>query len=242
MVKKVIKGPVGSAKVKADWEEVYNKISIMRSQMTAPVDTEGAATLGEDTDPKIFRFQTLVGLMLSSQTRDPVTARKMRYLIDKGLSIDSIIKISESELAEDLHGVSFHNNKAKYLKKTAEILRDKYNEDVPGDYKIVSKLPGVGPKMTHLFLQICYDKVEGIAVDTHVHRVSNRLGWVNTKNPLQTMKALEDLLPQEKWADVNEMLVGFGQMHCKPINPQCWNCDVKDLCPTGRKNLKGKKK
>ena len=242
MVKKVIKGPVGSAKVKADWEQVYNKISIMRSQMTAPVDTEGAATLGEDTDPKVFRFQTLVGLMLSSQTRDPVTAKKMRYLIDKGLSIDSIIKIPESELAEDLYGVSFHNNKAKYLKKTAEILRDKYDQDVPGDYKIVSKLPGVGPKMTHLFLQICYDKVEGIAVDTHVHRVSNRLGWVNTKNPLQTMKALEDLLPKEKWADVNEMLVGFGQMHCKPINPQCLNCDVKDVCPTGRKNLKGKKK
>ena len=122
----------------------------------------------------------------------------MEYLIKKGLSIESILNISEEDLAKDLYGVSFHNNKAKYLKKTAQIINDKYNGDIPGDYKIVSKFPGVGPKMTHLFLQICYDKVEGIAVDTHVHRVSNRLGWVNTKNPLQTMKSLQELLPKEK--------------------------------------------
>jgi endonuclease-3 len=242
MVKKIIKGPIGSPKVKADWEAVYSKISKMRSKMTAPVDIEGAATLGEDADPKTFRFQTLVGLMLSSQTRDPVTAKKMRFLIDKGLSINSILQTSESDLANDLYGVSFHNNKAKFLKKTAVILNEKYDDDVPGDFKIVSQLPGVGPKMTHLFLQICYDKVEGIAVDTHVHRVSNRLGWVNTKNPLQTMNALEKMLPKEKWAEVNEMLVGFGQMHCKPIGPLCHLCDVRDSCPTGKQNLKKNKK
>lgn len=241
MVKKTIKGPVGSAKAQEQWEEVYEKISKMRSLMTAPVDIEGAATLGVDADPKTFRFQTLVGLMLSSQTRDPVTAKKMRFLIDKGLSVDSIIKISESDLAKDLHGVSFHNNKAKFLKKTAEIIKDKYKGDIPGDFNVVSKFPGVGPKMTHLFLQICYDKIEGIAVDTHVHRVANRLGWVNTKTPIQTMKSLEELLPKEKWADVNEMLVGFGQMKCKPITPQCKDCDVRFQCPTGRKNLKIKK-
>lgn len=241
MVKKTIKGPVGSEKVREQWEEVYDRIAKMRSVMTAPVDIEGAATLGEDEDPKVFRFQTLVGLMLSSQTRDPVTAKKMRFLIDKGLSVESILNISEKDLAQDLHGVSFHNNKAKYLKKTAQIIHEKYDGDIPGDFDVVSKFPGVGPKMTHLFLQICYDKVEGIAVDTHVHRVANRLGWVSTKNPLQTMKSLQELLPKEKWADVNEMLVGFGQMKCKPVNPQCKDCDIKYLCPTGRKNLKIKK-
>jgi endonuclease-3 len=238
MVKKIIRGPTGDKKVKVQWEEAYKKIAKLRSTFTAPVDIEGAATLGEDEDPKVFRFQTLVGLMLSSQTRDPVTAKKMRYLVDKGLTIESVLDRTQEQLAEDLYGVSFHNNKAKYLRKTAQILKDQFNNDIPSDYKIVSKLPGVGPKMTHLFLQICYDKVEGIAVDTHVHRIANRLGWVKTKTPIQTMKALEKLLPKEKWSEVNEILVGFGQTICKPIGPQCEKCSANELCPIGRKKMK----
>jgi endonuclease III len=239
MVKKVIRGPVGSAKVKQQWETVYEKLDKMRSKITAPVDLEGASTIGQpDADPALFRFQTLVGLMLSSQTRDPVTAKKMQFLIEKGLSIDSIINTSESDLAKDLYGVSFHNTKAKNLKKAAQMIKDQYDGDIPGDYKKVSKLPGVGPKMTHLFLQICYDKVEGIAVDTHVHRIANRLGWVNTKTPIQTMKGLEKMLPKEKWAEVNVLLVGLGQTICRPIGPKCEECDAKKLCPTGRKKLK----
>jgi endonuclease III len=239
MVKKVIRGPVGNAKVKNQWESVYNAISKMRSKFTAPVDIEGAGMITEDdTDPEVYRFQTLVGLMLSAQTRDSATSKKMQYLISKGLTIDNILKSTQEELAKDLYGVSFHNNKAKNILKTALILKQKYNSDIPGDYKIVSSLPGVGPKMTHLFLQICYDKVEGIAVDTHVHRVANRLGWVNTKTPVQTMNSLQKLLPKEKWADVNDLLVGFGQVVCKPIRPQCEKCSASSECPTGRKKLK----
>ena len=238
MVKKILRGPVGGKNVKEQWEKAYNLIEKMRTNITAPVDIEGASTLSQHPDPKVFRFHTLVGLMLSAQTRDPVTAKKMRFLIDKGLTIEGIIDTSQEDLAADLYGVSFHNNKAKYIKKTAQILKDKYNGDIPGDYKIVSKLPGVGPKMTHLFLQICYDIVEGIAVDTHVHRVSNRLGWVNTKTPVQTMKSLQKLLPKEKWEQVNELLVGFGQVVCKPITPLCEKCSASSYCPTGRKKLK----
>jgi endonuclease-3 len=239
MVKKVLRGPVGPAKVSQQWESVYEKLSKMRSKITAPVDIEGAHTIGQPSaDPKLFRFQTLVGLMLSSQTKDPITAKKMHFLIEKGLSIEKIINTSQEDLAKDLHGVSFHNSKAKFLKKTAQILKDKYDGDIPGEYSIVSKLPGVGPKMTHLFLQICYDKVEGIAVDTHVHRLANRLGWVNTKTPIQTMKSLEKMLPKEKWAEVSEMLVGLGQTICKPIRPLCEQCGANKLCPVGRKKMK----
>lgn len=239
MVKKIVRGPVGTAKVKAQWEAAYTAISKMRKGFTAPVDLEGAATLGNlDSDPKTFRFQTLVGLMLSSQTKDAATSKKMKFLIDKGLSIDWVLDCSQEELANDLHGVSFHNNKAKYLRKTAQILKEKYDGDIPGDYKIISKLPGVGPKMTHLFLQICYDITEGIAVDTHVHRIANRLGWVNTKTPEQTMRSLQKLLPHEKWDDVNGMLVGFGQVICKAKNPLCQKCEANSICPIGKKKLK----
>ena len=124
MVKKIIRGPVGPAKVKAQWESVYEALSKMRSKITAPVDIEGASTLADpSSDPKTFRFQTLVGLMLSSQTRDPATASKMKFLVSKGLSIDSILATSQEDLAKDLYGVSFHNNKSKFLLKTAHILK-----------------------------------------------------------------------------------------------------------------------
>lgn len=99
-------------------------------------------------------------------------------------------------------------------------------------------LPGVGPKMAHLTLQVAWRNVVGIGVDTHVHRISNRLGWVKSNTPEQTRVQLEQWLPRDYWGAVNVLLVGFGQKVCLPIGPRCAECKVNSLCPTGRANLR----
>lgn len=121
--------------------------------------------------------------------------------------------------------------KAKYIKKATEILVEKHGGKVPAVYKDLIALPGVGPKMAHLVLQEAFGKTEGVSVDTHVHRISNRLNWVKSKTPLETASQLEEWLPKDKWSHINHMLVGFGQTICKPIKPQCYKCSIKDICP-----------
>lgn len=125
-----------------------------------------------------------------------------------------------------------------YLKKTAAICHAQYNGDIPATLEELVALPGVGPKMAHLTLQVAWRNVVGIGVDTHVHRISNRLGWAKSNTPEQTRVQLEQWLPREYWGVVNVLLVGFGQKVCLPIGPRCSDCRVNALCPTGRANLR----
>lgn len=138
--------------------------------------------------------------------------------------------------------MSLYNNKAKSIKKTTDILADKYNYDTPKTYEEVLKLPGVGPKVGLLFMKLVtyiqtFDEVHGIGVDTHVHRLSNRLGWADSKTPEQTRKQIESFLPQSVWGDLNLILVVHGQTICKPVKPRCWECKVAELCLTGQEYL-----
>lgn len=222
-----------------NWKEVLEKIMEMRKTEIAPVDTQAPGKLNDKKASKdVSDYQTLIALMLSPQTRDEVNAVAMERLKAHGLTPTSIKETSEADLAKIINNVSFYNNKAKYIKKTTNILLEKYEGKVPDNLKDLLKLPGVGKKIAHLALQICYGKIEGIAVDTHVHRISNRLGWVNTKKPEDTQKQLEKWLPKKWWAQINVMLVGFGQKRCKPINPMCDTCLVSKLCPYAKSATK----
>lgn len=136
--------------------------------------------------------------------------------------------------------------KVIYLKKTCEILKRDYDCDIPDNIDDLCKLSGVGPKMAHLCMNIAWKKQSGIGVDTHVHRISNRLGWAGTpgkpaKTPEDTRKALEDWLPEEKWTEINWLLVGFGQQRCLPVSPLCGDCLNRDLCPFGRERIRAGK-
>lgn len=133
--------------------------------------------------------------------------------------------------------------KVEYLKKTSLILKEKYNGDIPDTAEKLCELPGVGPKMAHICMQVAWDQISGIGVDTHVHRISNRLGWVkkSTKGPEDTRKELEAWLPRDLWAEVNHLLVGFGQTVCMPQRPKCSECLNKDICPFAKKNGVSKK-
>ncbi|ENN71271.1 hypothetical protein YQE_12196, partial [Dendroctonus ponderosae] len=124
-------------------------------------------------------------------------------------------------------------NKVKYIKKTSEILKNQYKCDIPNTIEDMLKLPGVGPKMAHICMKIAWGEVTGIGVDTHVHRIANMMGWVKTKTPEQTEKALESWLSFDPWNEVNHLLVGFGQQICLPINPQCSSC-LNKICPSSK--------
>jgi endonuclease-3 len=133
-----------------------------------------------------------------------------------------------------INKVGFHNLKTKYIKQTAEILRDKWNSDIPDTIEGLVSLPGVGPKMAHLTMSAAWGRTEGIGVDVHVHRITNLWGWHKTQQPEQTRAALESWLPKDKWHDINNLLVGFGQTICLPVGRKCGDCKLADrgLCPS----------
>lgn len=223
-----------------EWRKVLENIFEMRKEHVAPVDSLGTEHCPDKSvPPKVYRYQTLISLMLSSQTKDQVTHAAVQRLIANGLDVDSILSMSDEKLGELIYPVGFWKSKVKYIKKTTEILKDKYNGDIPSTVKDLCKLPGVGPKMANLAMTVGWNKTVGIAVDTHVHRISNRLGWVKkpTKEPEQTRVALESWLPKSLWSDVSLHLVGFGQTICKPIKPLCQKCLNKQLCPFANENL-----
>lgn len=171
--------------------------------------------------------------MLSSQTKDEITAAAMGRLKKLPLTVDIVLETSESTLADLIYPVGFYRKKAKHLKETAQILSKDYNSDIPSNVEGLVKLPGVGPKMAMLTMQNAWKKNAGIGVDVHVHRVCNRLGWVHkTKAPEETRKCLESWLPVEHWTEINPLLVGFGQTVCLPVKPRCLECKLSHACPS----------
>lgn len=132
--------------------------------------------------------------------------------------------------------ISLLQKKATYIKKTAAVLASDYGGDIPRTVSELCKLPGVGPKMAVLTANVAWGDTAGIGVDTHVHRISNRLGWTGpeaTKTPEATREVLERWMPSSLWKEANHLLVGFGQQVCTPLRPRCGECLNSDLCPVG---------
>lgn len=221
--------------------------SIVKSQRernpVAPVDTMGCEDLfWQDAPAKQQRYHTLVALMLSSQTKDTVTAAAMYRLHTElapqepldgqgeqkcsSLTVQNILDSDPKHLDSLIGKVGFHNNKTKYLKATAQVLLDKHDGDVPNTLDGLVALPGVGPKMAFLCLSGAWGLDHGIGVDVHVHRITNLWGWHTTKNPEETRTWLEGWLPKDKWHEINKLLVGLGQTVCLPVGRRCGECDL----------------
>ncbi|VFQ92111.1 unnamed protein product [Cuscuta campestris] len=222
-----------------NWEKVLEGIRVMRSSECAPVDTMGCEKAGSSLPPKEKRFAVLVSALLSSQTKDQVTHGAIQRLLQNGLlEPHTIDKADEETIKTLIYPVGFYTRKAINLKKIAKICIVKYGGDIPSTLDELLKLPGIGPKMAHLAMNVAWNNVQGICVDTHVHRICNRLGWVSkagtnqkTSSPEETRVALEKWLPKEEWDPINPLLVGFGQTICTPLRPHCENCKVNNLCP-----------
>ncbi|KAM6972511.1 endonuclease III-like protein 1 [Aplochiton taeniatus] len=228
----------------ADWRRQLGHIREMRSSRDAPIDSMGAERCYDLKAPAhVRRYQVLVSLMLSSQTKDQVTAAAMQRLRAHGCTPLNVLNTDDDTLGKLIYPVGFWRTKVKYLKRTSELLQQELGGDIPASVEGLVGLPGVGPKMAHLAMAIAWDQVSGIGVDTHVHRISNRLGWTRTltKNPEQTRKALEDWLPRDLWSEINWLLVGFGQQVCQPVSPLCSLCLNQHSCPSAHQTSPAKR-
>ena len=141
-----------------------------------------------------------------------------------------LIKLSEKEIAETIFPAGFYKTKAKTIKNICEELIEKYNGRVPDDLDELLLLKGVGRKTANLVISLGYGK-PGICVDTHVHRISNRIGWVESKTPEKTEFALRKVLPKEHWIEINDLLVTYGKHICTPLRPFCSKCFLDGSCP-----------
>ncbi|TIB91828.1 DNA glycosylase [Wallemia mellicola] len=227
-----------------NWETVYDLIKEMRSTQLAPVDTLGCERAPtENLDARNYLTSHLQVLTegLDAVTSDAVN--NLREQLEGGLTLESVLAATDKQI-HAIAKVGFWRRKTEYLKKAAVMLRDNFEGDVPKDIDELCSLPGVGPKMGFLALQAAWNQNDGIGVDVHVHRITNRLGWHQppTKQPEQTRLNLESWLPKELHRDVNKLLVGFGQTICLPVGPKCEDCKLsaEDLCPSARK-FEGKK-
>ena len=187
-----------------------------------PIVTEIAET---DRDP----YKVLIGCILSLRTKDEVTAVASERLFKIASTPEKMKELKPEKIAELIYPVGFYNTKARNIIKVSEILLDKYNGKVPDDLEELLTLPNVGRKTANLVLTVGYRK-PGICVDTHVHRISNRFGFVKTKNPVETEFALRKKLPQQYWIVYNDLLVSYGQNICKPVSPFCSKCKINKLC------------
>jgi endonuclease III len=176
-------------------------------------------------------FRVLIATMLSAQTRDPVTDAASTRLFSMASTPAAMSRLPVKRIERLIYPVSFYRNKAVHVKETCRQLVERFGGRVPGTMEELLTLPGVGRKTANLVLIVAHDSVDNICVDTHVHRIANRLAWVRTKTPDQTEQALYRAVPKRLWADVNLYLVTWGQNVCKPVYPLCGRCALNGLCP-----------
>ena len=176
-------------------------------------------------------FQVLIATMLSAQTRDAVTADASRRLFRVARTPRTMAKLTEKAIERLIYPVSFYRNKAVHVKETCEQILSRFGGRVPGTMEELLTLPGVGRKTANLVLILAHRSGSNICVDTHVHRISNRLGWVSTRTPEQTEQALYAAAARRWWPIINLYLVTWGQNVCRPVYPLCGSCAIADLCP-----------
>jgi len=174
-------------------------------------------------------FHILITTILSTRTKDEVTDRAALKLFCKCPDPHSLAKCSVKQISSLIEGVGFYREKARNVKETARIIVEEFKGNVPDNREDLMKLPGVGPKVANIVLTFGFNK-DYIAVDTHVHRIFNRLGIVNTKNPEETEKILMKKIPRKYWKHINSYAVEFGKNICKPIGPKCQECPLKEWC------------
>lgn len=181
----------------------------------------------QEEDP----FQVLIATMLSAQTKDAVTAAASARLFKVARTPRTVAKLTTRQIEKLIYPASFYRNKAVHVRRTCEQIVARYGGVVPSTMEELLTLPGVGRKTANLVLILAHRSRKNICVDTHVHRISNRLGWVKTKTPDDTEHALYKSTHQKWWPIINLYLVTWGQNVCRPVYPLCGSCAIHDLCP-----------
>jgi endonuclease-3 len=176
-------------------------------------------------------FEVLISTMLSAQTRDGVTAAASARLFRAARTPRTMARLTEKQIEKLIYPVSFYRHKAKHVKETCRMLVERFKGRVPATMDELLMLPGVGRKTANLVLILSFKSLENICVDTHVHRISNRLGWVQTRTPEETEQALYKRTRHRWWPYINLYLVTWGQNVCRPLYPRCGACAIRAHCP-----------
>ena len=206
-----------------DEKVVINLIKKQCSKYGNPIVNE-IADLNNDS------FKVLISCLLSLRTKDITTAKASKRLFIKADTPYKLVKLSDKEIEKLIYPVGFYKRKSKNLKEVCKHLIENHNGQVPNKEKDLLKIKGVGRKTMNICLTYAFNNEEGLAVDTHVNRISNRLGWVKTKTPEETELALKEKLDKKYWKDINNVFVQFGQNICKPVSPYCSKCSVNKYC------------
>ena len=205
---------------------------IMRRLRNALPDLEAPAVEKIAEASRRNAFQVLMGTLLSARTQDATTHAASVRLFARADSPETMWPLSVREIERLIYPVSFYRTKARHVKATCRLLVERFGGRVPDTIEQLLTLPGVGRKTANLVLILAYGSRRNICVDTHVHRISNRLGWVSTRTPEQTEQALYRAIPRRWWPDVNLYLVIWGQNVCRPIRPRCRACVLAARCPS----------
>jgi endonuclease-3 len=176
-------------------------------------------------------FEVLISTMLSAQTRDGVTAAASARLFRAARTPRTMARLTEKQIEKLIYPVSFYRHKATHVKAACRMLVERFKGRVPATMDELLMLPGVGRKTANLVLILSFKSLENICVDTHVHRISNRLGWVQTRTPEETERALYKRTRERWWPFINLYLVTWGQNVCRPLYPRCGACAIRAHCP-----------
>ena len=175
-------------------------------------------------------FKVLISCLLSLRTKDAVTAKASKRLFEVADTPEKIIKLNIKQIEKLIYPVGFYKTKARRIKEICKVLIEKYRSKVPESEEELLKLKGIGRKTMNIVMTYGFHSKDHIAVDTHVKRIPNRLGWVKTKTPEETEKELLKVIPKKYWHDINNDLVTFGQNICVPVSPFCSKCPVNKYC------------
>ena len=205
--------------------EIHAAVRILRRE--APKwQTPVVTLIAEASDSP---FKVLISCILSLRTQDSTTAQASRRLFALADSPETMVRLSAKKIEQVIFPVGFYRTKAKTILEICRNLNENYRGSVPDEIDELLKFKGVGRKTANLVVTLGYNK-PGICVDTHVHRISNRWGYVKTATPEKTEVALRQKLPKQYWIEYNDLLVSFGQQLCRPISPLCSQCPVAKYC------------
>ena len=206
-------------------DSIHPIISILKKearQLKMPV----VGIIAQETqDP----FKVLISCLLSLRTRDETTETASARLFKLAETPGRMLRLRADQIEAAIYPVSFYRNKAKQILSICRDLLEKFDGRVPDALEALLTLPGVGRKTANLVVTVAYQK-PGICVDTHVHRISNRIGYIRTRTPEESEMALRKKLPKQYWIILNDLLVPYGQFICKPISPFCSRCKLSPYC------------
>jgi endonuclease-3 len=209
-----------------NWDALFARLLKTLEKEGTPLPSVSTVAIETDRDP----FLVLISTLLSLRTKDTVTLQASHRLFAKAKTPQEMLALGMEKISRLIYPCGFYRRKAENIISISKVLLKEYGGAVPADQNDLMKLPGVGLKTANLTLNLGFG-IDAICVDCHVHQIANRMGWVQTKTPEETERALRKIMPKKYWISLNELLVTYGQHICLSISPRCSLCSEQTSCP-----------